>query len=106
MKTWGYLSLFLASVSLLSAQGQKPSAEAGRFRSYVFHRPQIEETYRIEREGESLVLKSKPVWLHHEIPPEVAAPLPETNLRIIAWLAPVQAPVLAGALAQAASADR
>ena len=66
---------------------QQDVIETGRFRVYVFNRVQSEETYRLEREGASLVLKAKPTSLHQTLP-EMTPLLRETNLRMRLDLTP------------------
>src|SRR5215831_2231314 len=67
------LVCFFFSTALPLAAQQQPGQETGRFRVYFSNRVQIEEAYKIERDGQSLVLSSKPIWLHKTgevIPPQ------------------------------------
>jgi len=86
MRIWACLLLLFAAVSPIHPQ--QSSAEAGRFRVYFSNRVQIDEPYRIEREGESLIFKAKPTWLHKTFPEAMAPPLREVNLRTKSDLTP------------------
>ena len=74
------LVCFFFSTALPLGAQQQPGQETGRFRVYFSNRVQIEETYRIQREGQSFVLSSKPTWLHKT--GEVIPPLRSANLRM------------------------
>jgi hypothetical protein len=77
------LLTFLFQAGTASTPAQQPNAETGKFRIYFRHRAQMEETYRIEADGTTLVLTATPTWLHKQM-----YPLPETHLRMSPDLAP------------------
>ena len=73
MSSFRYLLFCFLFKTLLPLSAQQLPVETGRFRVYFSNRAQIEETYKIERDGQSLVLSSKPRWLHKTgevIPPQ------------------------------------
>src|SRR5215469_8070569 len=73
--------LAIRSISrTLPLRGQQVAVETARSHIYALHRPQIEETYRIECDGESVVLKAQSTWLRNSFPGALG--LREANLRM------------------------
>ena len=56
------------SLTALPLRGQEPAVETGKFRIFAFHKPQIEETYRIERNRDSVVMNARSEWLRKAFP--------------------------------------